>query len=179
MNIFYLDESAEQSARYHNDSHVRKMILEYAQMLSTAHRVLDGEAYYDRGARGQKIKRFRLLDERENVMYKTTHINHPSSAWIRQNVLHYEYVYKMFIALCDEFEYRWGKKHATDIKLRKPLYSHPRNIPIHTPVTQPPQAMEKEYMCDDAIMAYRQYYREAKSHLASWTKREIPEWYSA
>ena len=43
MNIFYLDKAPEIAAQLHCDKHVVKMILESAQMLSTAHRVLDGD----------------------------------------------------------------------------------------------------------------------------------------
>lgn len=43
MNIFYLDRDVSKCAEYHNDKHVVKMIIEYAQLLSTAHRVIDGE----------------------------------------------------------------------------------------------------------------------------------------
>ena len=43
MNIFYLDNNQSICAKYHVDKHVVKMILEYAQMLSTAHRVLDDQ----------------------------------------------------------------------------------------------------------------------------------------
>ena len=41
MNIFYLDKRPDDAAEMHCDKHCVKMILEYAQMLSTAHRVLD------------------------------------------------------------------------------------------------------------------------------------------
>ena len=44
MNIFYLHENPEVCAKMHCDKHVAKMIIEYAQMLSTAHRMLDGVA---------------------------------------------------------------------------------------------------------------------------------------
>ena len=47
MNIFYLDRSVYRPAEMHCDKHVVKMILETAQMLSTAHRVLDGDEYAD------------------------------------------------------------------------------------------------------------------------------------
>jgi hypothetical protein len=40
MNIFYLSDDPVQCAKWHCDQHVTKMILEYAQLLSTAHRVL-------------------------------------------------------------------------------------------------------------------------------------------
>ena len=43
MNIFYLHSEPDQCAKWHCDQHVTKMILEYAQLLSTAHRVCDGE----------------------------------------------------------------------------------------------------------------------------------------
>lgn len=43
MNIFILDKDPVISAQLQCDKHVVKMIVESAQMLSTAHRVLDGQ----------------------------------------------------------------------------------------------------------------------------------------
>ena len=40
MNIFVLDENPITAAQMHCDKHVVKMVLEYAQILSTAHRVV-------------------------------------------------------------------------------------------------------------------------------------------
>lgn len=48
MNIFYLDEDPNLAAQYQYDKHVIKMILETAQLLSTAHRVLDGSEYIEK-----------------------------------------------------------------------------------------------------------------------------------
>ena len=45
MNIFYLNYNPKTCAQMHNDSHCSKMIIEYAQLMSTAHRYLDGEFY--------------------------------------------------------------------------------------------------------------------------------------
>ena len=42
MNIFYLHEDPIQNIKWHVDKHVVKMATEYAQLLSTAHRFLDG-----------------------------------------------------------------------------------------------------------------------------------------
>jgi len=47
MNIFYLNKDPKVCAEQHCDKHVVKMIVEYAQLLSTAHRVIDGEEYED------------------------------------------------------------------------------------------------------------------------------------
>lgn len=43
MNLFYLDRDPYVAAEQHCDKHVVKMIIEYAQLLSTAHRLLDGK----------------------------------------------------------------------------------------------------------------------------------------
>ena len=43
MNVFVLDESPEESAQQQCDKHIPKMVVESGQMLSTAHRMVDGE----------------------------------------------------------------------------------------------------------------------------------------
>ena len=43
MNIFYLNKDLKIAATVHKDKYCVTVILEYAQMLSTAHRELDGE----------------------------------------------------------------------------------------------------------------------------------------
>ena len=55
MNIFYLNESPETCAQMHCDKHVVKMIIEYAHLLSPAHRVIDGNPYYDKTKKGAKF----------------------------------------------------------------------------------------------------------------------------
>ena len=64
MNIFYLHEDPIQNAKWHIDKHIVKMPIEYAQLMSTAHRLLDGEMYLGKTAIGRNIKRWRLYDER-------------------------------------------------------------------------------------------------------------------
>jgi len=57
MNIFYVDKDPVKAAKMMCDKHIIKMILESAQMLCTAKRVLDGTEYYDKTKNGRKIKR--------------------------------------------------------------------------------------------------------------------------
>jgi len=153
MNIFYLDKDCVTSAKYHTDKHVVKMILEYSQLLCTAHRLLDTN-----------------VDDR---LYRATHKNHPSAKFVRYTNSNYMFVYNMFVALCDEYTYRYGKVHLTDTKLRKLLKTPPKNIPVGK-MTRIPQAMPDEFKCCDSIIAYRNYYRTAKQHLHTWTKRDVP-----
>ena len=65
MNIFALDPSPIVSAQMMCDKHVVKMIVETAQLLSTAHRMIDGIMYVEKTANGRSIKRWRLPDNRE------------------------------------------------------------------------------------------------------------------
>ena len=78
MNIFAIDEHPVRAARQMVDKHVVKMILEAGQMLSTSHRVLDGEEYYDRTKNNRRIKRWRLSDEREDKLWKASFVGHPA-----------------------------------------------------------------------------------------------------
>jgi hypothetical protein len=157
MNIFYLSSNAKQAAVYHNDKHVVKMILESAQLLSTAHRVLD-------------------IIPADSILYKATHIHHPSAKWARDNINNYQWLYDLFCGLCEEYTFRYSKTHLTESKLKHVLKQAPMNISTAA-FTQPPQAMPIELHSTDSINAYRTYYITRKSHLARWTKREIPFWY--
>ena len=55
MNIFYIHTDPKMCAEWAVDSHCVKMILESAQLLSTAHRLLDGDMYIDASS-AQTIK---------------------------------------------------------------------------------------------------------------------------
>ena len=74
-----------------------KMILEYAQLLSTAHRVLDGTITIGLSKTGRKVKRYVLPDDRDSILYSATHINHPSAIWARSHAAPGRYVSE-----CDE-----------------------------------------------------------------------------
>jgi hypothetical protein len=174
MNIFYLDSDPVKSAELHCDKHVVKMIIEYAQLMSTAHRVLDGDLYEDRTANNHRIKRWRLSDSNmENVLYKASHINHPSNIWIRSSDSHYQFVYDMFVALCNEYTHRYGRVHLTEEKLKDVLQHLPSNI-ANINFVDPPQAMPDDVKTSDAVDAYQNYYRVYKKGFAKWTDRETP-----
>ena len=178
MNIFYLDHDVTKCAEMHNDKHVVKMILEYAQLLSTAHRVLDGTLSTGLSKTGRKQTRYVLPDDRESVLYSATHLNHPSAVWCRQSDLNYDWLFNMFQALMTEYTYRYGKVHATS-RLETHLASVPKNIP-QKGFTEPTPAMPDEVKIPgDSIKSYRNYYINNKVHLASWKKRQVPEWFNA
>ena len=65
MNIFYLHKDPIENIKMHVDKHVVKMATEYAQLLSTAHRVLDGELYEGRTKNNHRIKRWKMPEKRK------------------------------------------------------------------------------------------------------------------
>jgi len=178
MNVFYLHEDPKTCAEMHIDKHCVKMIIEYAQLMSTAHRMLDGLEYEGRSKNGRKIKRYLATDiVKEQTLYKACHNNHPSAVWARRSAENYNWLYEMWSHLCDEFTYRYGKIHLTDYKLRKMLKDTPTNIP-HYEFTEPTQAMPDDVkVVGDSITAYRQYYIKHKKGFATWKKDRQPDWY--
>jgi len=179
MNIFYLDNDPVVAAQMQCDAHVVKMVIESAQMLSTAHRMLDGIQYFDLSTNGRRIRRWRLDDERENILYKAVHMNHPCTVWTRENTANYLWHYRHFVALCDEFTHRYGKTHATDKQLRKPLMNMPENIPHSPVISLPALAMEESCKVEESTVdCYRRFYETKQTRFnMRWTNRRVPEWF--
>lgn len=182
MNIFYLSSDPVAAAQMMVDSHVVKMPLETAQLLSTAHRVLDGEMkIVEKCVSGslpfkfRKSKQWIINDQRENILYKATHINHPSAIWCRESNNNYNWLYCHFVGLLNEYTYRYGKTHKCS-ELLAVLKNPPISISIG-PFTPPTPAMDKQYIVEnDSIASYKKYYKEAKTHLHKWKNRDIPDW---
>ena len=178
MNIFYLDPDPKVCAEMHNNKHTVKMIIEYAQLMSTAHRLLDGEEYTDMTANGRRIKRWRLGDEREQQLMKASHINHPSAVWCRINLSNYHWLYVMWTHLLDEYTYRYGKIHAC-ARLKDTLRFPPTKISVGEFFPPTPAMPDDVKVPGDSLASYRNYYNKNKTHLADWKKRPAPSWYSA
>ena len=152
MNIFYLSRDPHEAARLQCDRHVVKMILETAQLLSTAHNELDG---------GQ-------------IAYKSTHKNHPSAVWARANRENYTWLQRHLMALGDEYARRYGRVHKTIQTHSQSLLEPPRGI-SDGGFTDPPQCMPDECKRPDAVQGYQVYYNYKAD---DWDARGIPmKWY--
>ena len=181
MNIFYLHPDPKQCAQWHISRHTTKMVVEYAQLLSTAHRILDGTLSVGLSETGRKQKRYVLPDERESILYLSTHSNHPSAVWVRQSDANYNWLYQLLCELCNEFTYRYGKVHSTE-RLLETLSFTPNNIP-HGPFTPPTPAMPDDVKIpNDSMASYHNYYINNKKSFASWqgrvNSRDVPKWFN-
>lgn len=181
MNIFILDTDPVKAAQLQCDKHVVKMVLESAQMLSTAHRVLDGKPSKIPSKSGKTtVKAWVLSDHREELLYNAVHVNHPCTVWTTESAANYTWHYNHFVALASEYEYRYGKKHKSFVDLADILCATPNNIPL-TPATQFKLAMGAAPECintKDPVGSYRAFYQTKQDRFSmTWSKRTIPEWF--
>lgn len=184
MNIFVLDNDPVIAAQQQCDKHVVKMIVESGQMLSTAHRMLDGIIERRPSKSGKTtVNYYKLEDDRENILYKAVHHNHPCSVWTRECCVNYTWHYNHFVALCEEYKYRYGKVHSTDTKLRHVLRNKPHNIPHEHEMTPFKLAMKSNPECialGNPIEAYRAFYQTKQERFKmEWTNRTRPSWFHA
>ena len=153
MNIFFLDEDIGRAVRYHCDQHVVKMPLETVQILCTA-----------------------LHRHGMSAAYRPTHARHPSVLWAGDSAAHFRWLRRFGKALCREYSFRYGRRHRSE----GVLDGLPRDPPIpDVGWRDPPQAMPEKYRRDDAVAAYRAYYRGDKSIFpgkgpATWRGRRVP-----
>ena len=162
MNIFYLHQDPATAASFHCDKHCVKMILESAQLLSTAHRVRDGDDRAD-----------------ELGLYKSFSPNHPCAVWARTSRSNYRWLYRLLTSLCREYEERYGKLHAVQrIGILEALREPPKNLLIGY-FSNPPQCMPDQYKVnDDPIQGYRNYYLGDKARFARWQYSSVPDWWA-
>ena len=147
-----LDTDITQCAQYHCDQHVSKMILESAQIMCTA-----------------------LHKHGFETPYKPTHMKHPCVLWVEKSHSNFIWLKNLAFALNREFNYRYDRHedHASIQVVQKISVLSYQDLGI-TPFAQ---AMPEQYRRkNDAVSAYRAYYRGEKAKFAKWTKRPVPPW---
>ncbi len=164
MNIFYLDPNPRRCAQMHCDKHVVKMILETAQMLSTAHRYLSPTEYCEKYS-----------------LFQPVFQHHPSTKWCMETSANYQWLSNLFDELNLEYWFRWGRNHEPErwhsaSRMIGALGHMPLRIP-QGPFSDPPQCMPDEYKGPDAVQAYHRYYLGAKAYFAKWAHGPTPQWW--
>lgn len=166
MNIFHVDKSPMVAAMWLCDKHIPKMILETAQMLSTAHH--------------------RYETVHANRLYKAAYIHHPMTQWVWETGNNYQWAFCHYMWLLDEFNKRGfknGEPHAS-FRLAPLLFVLPDPLLSSysedwmNEYTRPPLCMPEVYHRDCHIEAYRAYYKGDKSSFAVWERGSpAPSWW--
>ena len=201
MNIFALDQNPFEAARFHCDRHVVKMIVEYAQLMSSAHRYHDGTRTRVDLPDGKSKTVLLLPGETVSVIpqqtgsgsfklhgripyrvvinnpvcYNATHINHPSAVWARATDANYHWLYHLFLGCLREYEKRYERQHGT-ARISEFLSMAPKHI-TRSQMTPFALAMPEEYKHEDPVEAYRRFYVGAKARFAKWKNTPVPDWF--
>lgn len=166
MNIFALSQSPEKSAHYHCDQHIHKMILESAQMLSTA-----------------ALKH--LPAQSHKYFYKPAYPNHPCTIWCSESLANCNWL----IDLCMELEgIRFSLNHPShaSMDIIKCFMDYSYDLPITslTPHAFAGPAFIKldNLRYPDISSKYQAYYRVKhkqwlldKGHGMSYKGRPVPD----
>lgn len=161
MNIFVLDQDPALCARYHNDRHVSRMILDCAQLLSTAHLMLDGR---------------RVAEKRVPIVERPHFVNHPCARWVRQCRANYFWTVQLMVSLGAQYAMRTGKINELDKFSEKYMAAWPYNITLDE---QTEFACVVPVQCErrTVVDSYRAYYFEEKQDQAVWTMVGAPDWW--
>jgi hypothetical protein len=158
MNIFFLDKTPEKSAQYLCDKHIPKMVLESAQMLSTAiHSHTMGIS---------------------SGIYKEAYKNHPMTKWVGFNRDNFDWALRNALYIGAEYLRRFDKRHKS-MDVINIIYDEGYRMDIPTGFfKEPPQCMPDEYKHKNYVTAYRNYYKGAKRYFAKWERgRNEPKWF--
>lgn len=194
MNIFVLDDDVTECARAHNNKHCVKMIVEYCQLMSSAHRLTDGvprKIHMETKSGGIRQKLVHMLPGEtidypddggyeivNSKCYKETHESHPCAVWTRENSENYEWLALLTTELLDEYTHRYGRIHECS-KVMEFLQNSPNKIRKSSSRTPFALAMPDEHRVKgDAVQSYRNYYNNDKASFSKWSKREVPAWFS-
>lgn len=161
MNRFILDTTAIKSAQALCDKHVVKMVLEEAQILSTA---------------------LQLNGIDNSDLYKPTHINHPVVKWTASCRTRFAIGLVYFKAIADEYTYRYGKVHKSYDRIfdiANVLGEEIENKGLVADGVFPCCAVGTTHgSLDEVVQRYRAYYRTEKASIATWNKnRKAPKWW--
>ena len=160
MNAFILDRCPVKAANSLCDKHAVKMVLETAQMLSTAARYC--------GARFP-------LPVNYDGLYKSTHLNHPCSVWARSTRENFHWLLLHGDAMGHEYSRRYGRVHKSSLVIQR-ARDFMRFVPKGE-LTPFALAMPEEYKTDCPVESYRSYYIAEKKRIAVWAHSETPAWW--
>lgn len=168
MNIFATHIEPSQCALEHCNTHVNKMLVEYAQLMSMAH---DHWGTWHDG------------------MYRTnkSHMKHPSTLWCAKSKDNYRWLYDVWFNLADMYWRRTNKEHASWYKLGEHLriggleYNLPQfNLTM--------LAVGDNITSNNVFLCYQRYLTDKfdawrtrtdkKKIIPVWLDNNIPDWYT-
>jgi len=161
MNIFVLDDDPFVAASMMDCQRVPKMCVETAQMMACA--------VLRHGATEEQMPL-----TKSGTPYRGGYGRHPCSVWAGDSRDNFAWLTKHGIQLCREYKQRFGKTHACHQAIIKMGLLGQVLVP-EGDMTPFAQAMPDEYKHDDAVIAYRRYYKSKDN--VHYRHTEAPDWF--
>ena len=175
MNIFVLNTNPTLAAQAHCDIHLRKMIVETCQLLSTYHRK---RSELGRSYRTEDLQ-LMMKSYRSPIFQK----------WFHENFINMQWTTSLLEELAFEYSYRFGYKAWTEHKCYNCVAALSSVLGIVEYLYVPQDfvlAMPEDYLPmtsvykrgnpEQAVKAYRSYYSVEKFKLFTYTRRTPPDW---
>lgn len=145
MNVQYTNECPIEAARGMCRAHRNKMLVEYCQLMSTAHHVMGSELDLD-------------------DIYKPFSPNSMFPKWVRQSAENYAWLWTSALELLELYKRDTGKSHKCEAML-KVLYTMPVGMDKEAAFTPPPLTKSApdylhEMYAEEPIEAHRCYIDE-------------------
>jgi len=162
MNIFAISPEPNECSRALDDVRLRKMVLETAQLLSTAIRINNPQC--------------KIINE----IYKPTHINHPCAKWARESVDNILWLTNLGLEYSAEYFFRFKKDHKSCFVIQKCAW-----YVIYFPKTpQTPFPNCTDFKDEPNVFeAYKKHLNKkwardkAFGRAPTWTRRDPPDFY--
>lgn len=200
MNVFMTDFDPAQAARWHTDRHVWTMVMASAQILSTAWHNLDNDwhkpmepepaptpwlvpvsvGFEARTDPHEMLGSHWMLHGQR--IYARSLYNHPAVLWAQACRGNYDWLWRLAIALTQEYKHRFGRYH----RATKPIWTleaaPPSLAGTSGDFSEVPPCMPEHFRQVDSagfydtVASYRHYLNTASRPLHAWTNRELPPW---
>jgi len=168
MNIFFTDSDLAKCARDHDDKRLNKMIIETAQIASTALWINNcdlAETLYS-----------------QHKIYLPSHENHPITKWCSSHVENFFHTISFLVELLFEYTLRFSKTHGT-YRIFDSLCDDNVLWSINTTgnSSRQPNCTTHHKHIKDIHEAYRQElvlkWSKLDKHTPKWTNRNVPDFY--
>ena len=156
MNIFVVDPDTTKCAEALDDLRLNKMIIETAQLLSTA--------MWVQGYQGQ-----------HGNIYKSTHVNHPCAIWARETEANYKWLLLYMSDLVEERQRRTGKNHKS-YQIFNTLCFGPKIMPKGNLTPFANCSLYKDHGIFDAYKLTLKDKWAKDKRPAKWTNTNKPSW---
>ena len=173
MNIFVLHSDPTKAARMHCDTHCSKMILESAQMLSTAAHFASGKLKIVEKANGKKG--YHISGTLSGIYgVDVRHVFHPCTLWTLSSRSCAEWLLELAEELHTEKLFRTNRGHKSIDVVRK-CRKHILRLE-DAGLIKHALAMPDRHKCASVVTSYRSTYIHEKAHLLEYTRRDPPAW---